>query len=95
MSVHKIFVFKIYAYISFYVSDLIEEIRVYDEKQNEIKTDEDVSKRVKAYKKTSLNSSVHIFEEFLRKLEMTWKGKKIEISGKLCVIFPFHYNLIR
>lgn len=85
-----------YTYISyFFVSDLIEEMRIYDEKQNEIKTDEDVAKRVKAYKKTSLNSSVHIFEEFLRKLEMTWKGKKIEISGKECVIFTLHYNLIR
>lgn len=62
-------------------------MRIYDEKQNEIKTDEDVTKRVKAYKKTSLNSSVHIFEEFLRKLEMTWKGRKIEISGKLLVMF--------
>lgn len=87
-----------YLYLHFFfcfVSDLIEEMRIYDEKQNEIKTDEDVTKRVKAYKKTSLNSSVHIFEEFLRKLEMTWKGKKIEISGKLCVVFSLHYILIR
>jgi hypothetical protein len=34
------------------------------------------------YKKTSLNTSMVIFEKFLKSLENTWKGKKIEESGK-------------
>ncbi|XP_054258588.1 DNA primase small subunit-like [Macrosteles quadrilineatus] len=64
------------------ISELIEELSRFDEKQTENKTDDEISKRVKGYKKTSLNTSVHIFEEFLRKLEATWKGKKIEISDQ-------------
>lgn len=56
---------------------------MYDEKQNEVKTEDDVSKKVRGYKKTSLNTSVHIFEEFLRKLETSWKGKRILVSGEL------------
>lgn len=67
----------------FHSSELIEEIAQYDEKQSEIKSEDDAIRRVKGYKKTSLNSSVHIFEEFLRKLETSWKGKRIEISGEL------------
>lgn len=63
-------------------SELIEELSRFDEKQSENKNDEDISKRVKGYKKTSLNTSVHIFEEFLRKLEATWKGQRIKNSGK-------------
>lgn len=41
-------------------------------------------RRVKEYRKTSLNKGVVIFEEFVRKLEDTWKGQhiKIEASGK-------------
>ena len=34
------------------------------------------------YKKTSLNTSMLIFEKFLKSLETTWKGKKLEESGK-------------
>lgn len=41
-------------------------------------------RRVKDYRKTSMNKGVVIFEEFVRKLEDTWKGKhvKIEASGR-------------
>jgi len=40
-------------------------------------------KRLKTYKKTSLNKSIVIFEEFLHGLKDSWRGKKILASGKL------------
>ena len=43
---------------------------------------DDKKPRVKDYKKTSMMKSVVIFEEFVRNLEQTWKGKRIETSGK-------------
>ena len=33
------------------------------------------------YKRTSLKESLTVFENFLKKLEETWKGKLIEQSG--------------
>ena len=66
-------------------SQLIDEVRQFDAKADE---DQKSLKRVKDYKKTSLNKGVVIFEEFVRKLEDTWKGKciKIEASGMHHVI---------
>lgn len=64
-------------------SQLIHEIGKYDEER--VAEDDQTSlKRLKDYKKTSMKKGVGIFEEFVRKLEDTWKGKhiKIEASGK-------------
>ncbi|XP_069689250.1 DNA primase small subunit isoform X1 [Periplaneta americana] len=60
------------------ITKLIEEVSEFDAKTKEISTDE--TKRVKDYKKTSMLKGVVIFEEFLRKLEQTWKGKRLEAS---------------
>jgi len=38
--------------------------------------------RMKDYKKTSMWKGIVVFEEFLHKLEETWKGKRLEASGK-------------
>lgn len=57
------------------ISTIIEELNTTESK------DED-SKKIKDYKKTSLNTSMVIFEKFLKSLESTWKGKKIEESDK-------------
>jgi len=66
-------------------SQLINEIGKFDEDQMGDGNDTQGSlRRVKDYRKTSMNKGVVIFEEFVRKLEDTWKGKhiKIEASGK-------------
>ncbi len=72
--------------MNYVFSQLIHEIGQFDEEQTQGGDDGQVSsvRRVKDYKKTSLNKGVVIFEEFVRKLEDTWKGKriKIEASGK-------------
>ena len=34
------------------------------------------------YKKTTLKNSVEIFENFVQKLEKSWKGKLLEQSGE-------------
>ncbi|XP_006816154.1 DNA primase small subunit-like [Saccoglossus kowalevskii] len=43
-------------------------------------TDEPAAKRRRDYKKTSLHTSVKIFDNFLDKLEKSWKGKLIQQS---------------
>lgn len=63
------------------ITSLIDEIQNFDEKQETIAQD-GVKARVKDYKKTSLNKSVTVFLEFLRKLEDTWKGKLIKLSDE-------------
>lgn len=63
-------------------SQIIEEVKQYDDKQGELMKEEDKISRVKDYKKTSMIKSVTAFNEFVRNLETTWKGKKIEASGK-------------
>lgn len=62
-------------------SQLIEEVSEFDAKTKEISA-EDTKRRMKDYKKTSILKGVVVFEEFLRKLEQTWKGKRLETSGK-------------
>jgi DNA primase small subunit len=53
----------------------------YDAKHKEMAT-QDTKRRVKDYKKTSMLKGIVVFEEFVCKLEETWKGKRIESSGK-------------
>ena len=43
---------------------------------------QDAKHRMKDYKKTSIWKGIVVFEEFLHKLEETWKGKRLEASGK-------------
>lgn len=57
------------------ISAIVEELNKTEAKDEE-------SKRIKDYKKTSLNTSVAVFEKFLKSLESTWKGKMIEESDK-------------
>lgn len=55
------------------ISQLIEEL-------NKTDSTDDTSKRGKDYKRTSLSSCVQVFENFLKKLENSWKGKLQEQS---------------
>lgn len=34
------------------------------------------------YKRTSMAASIEVFEQFVKKLEKSWRGKLIEESGK-------------
>nr|CAD7430619.1 unnamed protein product [Timema monikensis] len=62
---------------------LVDEVSAFDAKIEEQISDAGAStKRVKDYKKTKMNKGIMVFEEFLKKLENTWKGKKIELSGR-------------
>lgn len=62
-------------------SQLIEEVNEFDAKTKEM-TAEDTKHRVKDYKKTGMLKGIVVFEEFVQKLEQTWKGKRLEASGK-------------
>lgn len=67
------------------INTLIEEVNNYDkelEEQLEKEGDMEgtVRSRIKDYKKTSLNKSMMVFEEFVRSLEQNWKGKHIKIG---------------
>ncbi|XP_076624312.1 DNA primase small subunit [Colletes latitarsis] len=60
------------------ITTLIEEINEYDLKDKaEQKTYDLNAKRIKDYKKTSLNKSLRLFQEFLWNLENDRKGQKI------------------
>ncbi|KAK0080689.1 hypothetical protein PV325_013506 [Microctonus aethiopoides] len=48
---------------------VIKEIDAYDDKNKAVEGDIGSAKKIKDYKKTSLNKSLHVFQEFLRKLE--------------------------
>lgn len=74
-----------------YFSLLVDEINSYDEKTKEQEANleeknlEDgvVSiKRIKDFKKTSLLKPISVFEQFLRTLEKSLKGKLLEASGR-------------
>ncbi|PVD37733.1 hypothetical protein C0Q70_00334 [Pomacea canaliculata] len=41
-----------------------------------------VSKHTKDYKRTSMAASIEVFEQFVKKLEKSWRGKLIEESDK-------------
>lgn len=55
------------------VSAIIEEL-------NKSETTNEEGKKIKDYKRTSLKTSVQVFEKFLSGLEKTWKGKLLEQS---------------
>lgn len=57
---------------------LIDEVNAYDEKDKQATLDGEkiVAKKIKDYKKTSLNKSLHLFEEFLRSLQVARKIEK-------------------
>ncbi|ETN63546.1 DNA primase [Anopheles darlingi] len=60
------------------ITDLLKEVNAFDEK-NTVEGEETRS-RIKDYKKTSMFKGTVIFEEFLRKLEQTFKGKPAPVS---------------
>uniref|UniRef100_A0A182JS95 DNA primase n=1 Tax=Anopheles christyi TaxID=43041 RepID=A0A182JS95_9DIPT len=60
------------------IIDLLKEVNAFDEK-NTVEGEENRSK-IKDYKKTSMFKGTVIFEEFLRKLEQTFKGKAAALS---------------
>uniref|UniRef100_A0A182Q2N9 DNA primase n=1 Tax=Anopheles farauti TaxID=69004 RepID=A0A182Q2N9_9DIPT len=60
------------------ITDLLNEVNTFDEK-NTVEGEEARSK-IKDYKKTSMFKGTVIFEEFLRKLEQTFKGKAVALS---------------
>ncbi len=41
-----------------------------------------LDKKIKDYKKTDLKPYIEIFERFIQKLEKTWKGRNLAMSGK-------------
>lgn len=61
-------------------SVLLNEVSAFDHKQTA--DGEEERSRIKDYKKTSMFKGTVIFEEFLRKLEQTFKGKAILTSDK-------------
>lgn len=65
------------------IEDLIDEINAFDEKDKaqQADVDEANTKKIKDYKKTSLNKSLHVFLEFLSHLKVT--NKKPEHTGTL------------
>ena len=64
-----------------FCSKIIDEVSEYDAKNKDMPT-QDAKHRMKDYKKTSIWKGIVVFEEFLHKLEETWKGKRLEASGK-------------
>ncbi|CAH1790561.1 unnamed protein product [Owenia fusiformis] len=56
------------------ISDICEELN------NIEKSDDEEKRKIRDYKRTSLKGPVQIFEDFLTKLEKSWKGKLIEQS---------------
>ncbi|OAD54964.1 DNA primase small subunit, partial [Eufriesea mexicana] len=65
------------------ITTLIEEINKFDLKdKTEQETYDLNAKRIKDYKKTSINKSLHIFNEFLCKLENERKEQRLKESGK-------------
>ena len=64
-----------------FCSKIIDEVSAYDAKSKDMAA-QDAKHRMKDYKKTSMWKGIVVFEEFLHKLEETWKGKRLEASGK-------------
>uniref|UniRef100_A0A0A9X7K8 DNA primase n=1 Tax=Lygus hesperus TaxID=30085 RepID=A0A0A9X7K8_LYGHE len=56
------------------INELIEELQEFDRK--EAQEEDDLKRKVKNYKKTSMYKSMQIFEEFLRNLEVSRKNSK-------------------
>ncbi|ELT90971.1 hypothetical protein CAPTEDRAFT_172979 [Capitella teleta] len=58
------------------ISQLCDELATNDDSDNSSK------RRVKDYRQTSLGRYMHVFDNFLKKLEKTWHGKIVEENGK-------------
>ena len=66
------------------ITTLINEINAFDEKEiTEQGESVDNVKRIKDYKKTSLNKPLHAFQEFLSGLANSQRGDKLKKSGKM------------
>ncbi|XP_012282731.1 DNA primase small subunit isoform X2 [Orussus abietinus] len=59
------------------IDKVFEEINEYDAKEKALNKEYVPNARIKGYKKTSLNKHIHIFQEFLWKMEESQKGQKI------------------
>lgn len=61
---------------------MLQEIDAFDEKSNKQAEEDgaDEKARIKDYKKTGIFKGVLVFEEFLRKLEISYKGKAKAVS---------------
>lgn len=65
------------------IMTLINEINAYDVKDKIEEETYDLSKkRIKDYKKTSLNKSLHVFQEFLRHLEAERREQRLKGKRK-------------
>lgn len=73
---------------------LIEEINAFDAKEDSIQESNNSKRKIKDYKKTGLNKSVYVFQEFLRNLEDSSKGQKILQSGNRRSINTFVLRII-
>lgn len=65
------------------IMTLIEEINAYDVRDKAEEETYDLNKkRIKDYKKTSLNKSLHVFQEFLRHLEAERREQRLKGKRK-------------
>ncbi|XP_076233759.1 DNA primase small subunit-like [Calliopsis andreniformis] len=65
------------------ITTLIEEINEYDVKDKAEQETYDLNtKKIKDYKKTSLNKSFRVFREFIWNMELERKGQKIKESDE-------------
>lgn len=72
------------------ITTLVEEINEFDAKDKaEQETYDLTAKRIKDYKKTSLNKSLRVFQEFLWNLETERKGQRIKESGMYILLLRF------
>lgn len=61
------------------ISVLIDEINTFDAKDKAVQEEHSLAaKKIKDYKKTSLNKSLHLFQEFLRGLEDSRRAAKLK-----------------
>ncbi|XP_063706786.1 DNA primase small subunit [Culicoides brevitarsis] len=60
------------------LSLLMEEINAFDKENTEQSENVDERRKIQDIKKTSMYKGIKIFEEFLRKLEETWKDNRME-----------------
>ncbi|KAL1131201.1 hypothetical protein AAG570_010819 [Ranatra chinensis] len=75
------------------LSDLIEEIQKFDAEK--VKAGEEMYRKIKDYKKTSMYKGMQIFEEFLRNLEESWKSKKVKEEGMKIIFYLGSQNYNR
>ena len=64
------------------IQTLLNEVDAFDAKELAREKEESIDvRRIRDYKKTSLNKSLHIFQEFLRNLEDSNRAEKIAQNG--------------